>query len=58
MANITKDKKDMTTIQIEKDVAKKLQKLFIEWGDTYNAVILRLLDGKRPGEKGEPRGGG
>lgn len=55
MDTVTKDKKEMTTIQIEKDVAKKLQEL-ASWGETYNAVILRLLNGSKPEEKGEPRG--
>lgn len=50
MATVGKSKKEMTTIQVEKSIAKRLQDL-AKWGDTYSAVIKRLLNGNRPKEK-------
>lgn len=50
-------KKETTTICVKKDTAKALMNLG-KMGDTYDAVIQRLLNGSKPEEKGEPRGDG
>lgn len=46
----TKEKKDMTSIQVQRSTAKQLQNLWGKWNDTYDAVILRLINGV----KGDP----
>ncbi|MDD5510496.1 MAG: hypothetical protein PHI12_06795 [Dehalococcoidales bacterium] len=56
MKAVTKKKVKMTTIQVEETTAKMLQSLG-KWGDTYNTVILRLLNGNKPKDKGGPHGG-
>jgi hypothetical protein len=43
----------MTSIQISKDLRKRLQSLG-KMGDTYDDVLQRLLNGINPGRKGEP----
>lgn len=48
-----KEKKAMTTIWIEKNLAEEL-KLLGTMNDTYTTVIRRLLNGINPGRKGEP----
>lgn len=48
---------DMTTIQVKKSTAKKLQARW-KFGDTYDAVINRLFNGRKPEEKGDTRGDG
>ena len=55
MVDKNKVKADMTTIQVKKATAKRLQDL-AKWGDTYDVVIDRLLNGDKPGEKEKPRG--
>ncbi len=51
------DRKEVTTIQVEKDLAETLRSLG-RMGDTYSTVIRRLLNGKDPIRKGEPHGEG
>jgi len=53
----TKEKKDMTTIGVQKSTAKRLQGLWREWDDTYDSVILRLINGSK-GNPHEDRGDG
>jgi len=50
-----KTREDMTTIWVEKEVAEMLKDLG-RMGDTYSAVIRRLLDGRKPEEKERPQG--
>lgn len=52
----TKEKKDMTSIQVQRSTVKQLQNLWAEWNDTYDAVILRLLNGVK-GDPHEDMGG-
>jgi len=52
MDNVDKRESNMTTISVKKSTAKTLQSLG-KWGDTYDSVILRLLDGSNPGREGE-----
>lgn len=52
-----KRRKNMTTISVEKEVAEMLKDLG-RMGDTYSAVIRRLVNGSKPDEKEEPRGDG
>ena len=54
MSTVSKGKVGMTTIQIQKDTAKLLQDLG-HMGETYDAVIRRLINGARP--EGGPHGG-
>lgn len=49
-----KEKKAMTTIWIERDLAQELR-LLGTMDDTYTTVIRRLLNGKK-GDAGESRG--
>jgi len=58
MAGISRSEEGNTTIQVKKTTAKKLQDLATKWGDTYDAVIDRLLNGNKPEEKEKPRGDG
>ncbi|MDP2729154.1 MAG: hypothetical protein Q8O55_01570 [Dehalococcoidales bacterium] len=44
------DRKDMTTIWVEKSLAKKLRQLGT-MDDTYSTVIRRLMNGSKPDEK-------
>jgi len=55
MVKVSKVKEEMTTIQVRKATTKKLQAL-AKWGDTYDVVIDRLLNGNKPEERGEPQG--
>ena len=48
-------KKDMTSIQVQRSTAIQLHGLWEEWDDTYDAVILRLLNGAK-GDPYEDRG--
>jgi len=48
-------KKDMTTIWVEKSLVEKLKSLG-KMGDTYSAVIRRLIDGQKPNDEGGPHG--
>ena len=41
-----RDKKEVTTIQVEKDLAETLKGLG-RMGDTYSTVIRRLLNGNK-----------
>lgn len=43
----------LTTIQVTRATAKELQSLG-RWGDTYDAIIRRLLNGQKPAGEGEP----
>ena len=52
MVDISKAQKGMTTISVKKATALKLQGL-ASWGETYDSVILRLLNGSNPGREGE-----
>lgn len=52
MVDISKAQKGMTTISVKKATALKLQGL-ASWGETYDTVILRLLNGSNPGREGE-----
>ena len=54
MGTVSKEKKPMTTIQVEKAVALELQSLG-RWGETYSMIIRRLLNGSK-GEPDEDRG--
>ena len=54
MGNIKKSKEPMTTIQVTKSVATKLQSLG-RWGDTYSLIIECLLNGSK-GAPYEDRG--
>jgi len=51
-----KEKKDLTTIQIEKDLAKELRQLGT-MDDNYSTVIWRLLNGRK-GDAHDNRGVG
>lgn len=46
MGTVDKEKRAMTTIQVEKAIALELQTLG-RWGDTYSTIIRRLLNGSR-----------
>jgi len=48
-------RQNMTTIWVEKDLVEQLKKLG-KMGDTYSAVIRRLLDGNKPEGEGKPHG--
>jgi len=50
-----KQRENMTTIWVEKEVVEMLKDLG-RMGDTYSAVIRRLVNGSKPDEKGEPQG--
>ena len=50
-----KTKEDWTTIAVKKDTAKALLGLG-KMGDTYDAVIRRLVNSRKPDEKEKPRG--
>jgi len=50
-------KGDCTTIEVKKDTALALRDLG-KMGDSYDAVIRRLLNGKKPKEVEEPSGDG
>ena len=47
-----KNRKDMTTIWVEKEVVGMLRNLG-RMGDTYSTVIRHLVNGRRP-DRGEP----
>ena len=51
---VKKDKKEVTTIQVEKDLAETLRSLG-RMRDTYSTVIWRLLDGHK-GDAHDNRG--
>ena len=55
MTNNERVKEKTITIQLKVVTAKKIQDLF-KFGDSYDAVINRLLNGNKPEEKGEPHG--
>jgi len=57
MVDMKETKEGSTTIQVKKATARKLQSL-AQWGDSYDAVINRLLNGKKPVGKVEPPGDG
>jgi predicted CopG family antitoxin len=48
MRIVSKKIEDPTTITISRETVKKLRLLF-EKGDTYESVILRLLEGGKEG---------
>jgi len=48
------NKKKMTTIQVEREVAEML-KGFGRMGDTYSAVIRRLMNGRKGDAHDYPR---
>ena len=50
-----KARANMTTIWVEKEVVELLKDLG-RIGDTYSVVIRRLIDGRKPGDKGGPYG--
>ena len=52
MVDISKAQKGFTTISVKKATALKLQGV-ASWGETYDSVILRLLNGSNPGREGE-----
>lgn len=54
MGTVKKEKKAMTTIQVERSIAAQLQGLG-KWGDTYSTIIRRLLNGNK-GDAHEDRG--
>ena len=47
-----KSKRIMTTIPVQKSTARAIVALG-KMGDTYDSVILRLLNGSNPGREGE-----
>ena len=51
-----KVKAEKSTIELERSTIKKLQALFSHYGDTYNVVILRLMNSHKPDEKEKPQG--
>lgn len=50
-----KAKEEMTCIRVRKSTSQKLMELG-KMGDTYDAVISRLLNGRKPIEKEKPQG--
>ena len=54
MGTVKRTKEAMTTIQIARSTAAELQK-FGHWGDTYDAIIRRFLNGSKgaPDENSE-----
>ena len=50
-----KARKDMTTIWVEKRLVEELRTLG-RMGDSFTAVIRRLIDGRKPEDKGGPHG--
>ena len=55
MGTVKKSKEEVTTIQVSKSLARKLQTLAKEWGDTYDTIIWRLLN-ENKGDAHEDRG--